>query len=322
MDLYWNRAELKKEFAGMRKEQYRLKDVIKKHEGRVARVQQQLDHLEDMLADPLLAHSVVVHFQLRGVAQKCQRKLARFAEQLKQQREQKQHANLLGDWNADLAKEAEVIQQQILDKQELINQLEEQLRVEQRRLTSMNAFIRFFRGRSITKTLDALAEQIEINQQHELVLGEEVDEIRDRKPPDTQGLDVPSKRSINLLILAYAQQLYLSFESGSLAELAKESADKSVGAVNYGEKGECLKILDRLQSSIEIMDSKQDFASILQQRAELIGGNAQYNDSSDVVPLSGSVATLFRISQDGVVKTSDLDILGRNVWGIGQVLSR
>ena len=249
-------------------------------------------------------------------------KLAKFAEQLKQQREQKQHASLIGDWNADLAKEAEVVQQQILDKQELINQLEEQLRAEQRRLTSMNAFIRFFRGRSITKTLDELAEQIEINQQHELMLGEEVDEIRDRKPPDTQGLDVPSKRSINLLILAFAQQLYLSFESGSLAEMVKESADKSVGAISYGEKDECLQILNRLQVSADNMDSRRDFASILQKRAELIGKNVQYNDSSDVVPLSASASTLFKIDVDGVVKTSDLDILGRNVWGIGQVLSR
>ena len=46
LNLYWNRAELKKEFARLREEQYQLKDRIKQHEGAVIRVQQKLDHLK------------------------------------------------------------------------------------------------------------------------------------------------------------------------------------------------------------------------------------------------------------------------------------
>ena len=48
LELYWNRAELKKEFADMRKEQYRLQDRIKEQEGRAARLQQKLKHLEGL----------------------------------------------------------------------------------------------------------------------------------------------------------------------------------------------------------------------------------------------------------------------------------
>ena len=111
MDLYWNRAELKKEFAGMRKEQFRLQDKIKKQDAMIARGRQQLDHLEGLLSDPLWVHNVVVHFQLRGLSGRCQKKLASFAEQLKQQREQKQHESLLGEWYAGLGREAEQVQQ-------------------------------------------------------------------------------------------------------------------------------------------------------------------------------------------------------------------
>ena len=60
LELYWNRAELKKEFAGMRKEQFKLQDKIKQHEGMAARVQQKLDQLEELLADTDRAHNVVV----------------------------------------------------------------------------------------------------------------------------------------------------------------------------------------------------------------------------------------------------------------------
>ena len=40
LHLYWNRAELKKEFSRMRSEQFKLKDRIKEHEGTAARLQQ------------------------------------------------------------------------------------------------------------------------------------------------------------------------------------------------------------------------------------------------------------------------------------------
>jgi hypothetical protein len=82
LHLYWNRAELKKQFAGMRKEQYRLKDKIKQQEGASARLQQKLDHLEALLIDPEWAGNAVVFYQLRGLALHCQRKLSKFSEQL------------------------------------------------------------------------------------------------------------------------------------------------------------------------------------------------------------------------------------------------
>ena len=87
MDLYWNRAELKKAYADARNEHFRLKDRIKKQEGATARVQQKLDHIEDLLIDPESAFNVLVFYQLRGLSMRCESKLALFAEQLKLQRE-------------------------------------------------------------------------------------------------------------------------------------------------------------------------------------------------------------------------------------------
>ena len=99
LELYWNRAELKKEFASMRDETFRLRDQIKEQDGSRARVQQKLEHLESLLVDPDWVHNVVVFYQLRALNMSCQRKLARFAEQLKQQREKREHSRLLEEWN-------------------------------------------------------------------------------------------------------------------------------------------------------------------------------------------------------------------------------
>ena len=184
MDLHWNRAELKKEFAGMRNEQFRLQDKIKQQEGATARLQQKLDHLQDLLIDAEFSHNVVVFYQLRGLGYQCESKLAKFAEQLKQQREQKRHHTLLSDWHEGLREESKQVELELLEIRDLNYQLEDQLQSEQRRLTTMNAFTRLFRGRSAMKLVDSIATQIETTGHEEIAIRNRLSEIKDRQPPD------------------------------------------------------------------------------------------------------------------------------------------
>ena len=322
MELYWNRAELKKEFAGMRKERYRLQDRIKEQEGKTARIQQKLDYLEELLIDPELAHNVVVFYQLRGLGGRCVRQLARFAEQLKQKREQKKHNCELLDWNEQRKQEARAIEEQILVKRNLTLQLEDQLQSEQRRLTSMNAVIRIFRGRSVMKLIDSIARSIETVMQEDERLHDSLEEVVNRKPPEHQGLDIAAKRSINLMILAFAQQLYIQFDEDGIAAVVKESTEKSVGAISYGTPYECEQILARIQKAGERMEQTRDLADVLKKRAIMLGERAKFLGPGDAVPNPRTVSTLIRIDANGVVRESDLDIAGENYWDISKVFSR
>ncbi len=322
MHLYWNRAELKKAFASMRKEQFRLQDAIKRQEGATARLQQKLDYLEDLLIDPESAHNVVVFYQFRGLALKCRSKLAKFAEQLKQQREKKKHQHLLESWNEQLREEARAVHERMLDRQALIQQLEGQLKSQQRQLTSMSGFVRWFRGRSVMRAIDATAEQIESAVADEQELLAEIDAIKNREPPDHQGLDIPTKRSINLMILSFAQQLYLYFEDPGFAGLVKEAGDKSVGAVNYGSRYECEQLLEQISECADRMEQGGDFADLLQRRAKLLSERVQFANDNDAVPVAATVDRLIRVDEDGVVSESDVRILGENYWDVCKVLSR
>ena len=82
LHLYWNRAELKKEYSRLRKERYELLDQLKVQEGRNARLQQKLDGLEELLADRTAANRAVVFYQIRGVWKRCHARLAKFAGQM------------------------------------------------------------------------------------------------------------------------------------------------------------------------------------------------------------------------------------------------
>jgi hypothetical protein len=322
LDLYWNRAELKKEFASLRKEQFRLQDNIKQKEGRVARLQQKLDHLEELMVDPDWAHNVLAFYQLRGLALCCQQKLATFAEQLKQQREQKQRDRLLESWNDQRRQESQVLEQQVTEKLAVIQQLEGQLQAERSRLTSMSGILKFFKRRSINAALVSLGDQIALAQeeQESLLLG--IEEIQNRTPPATEGLDIPTKRTINLMIIAFAQQLFLTFEDEELAKMAKDSSEKSAGAIKYGSRHDCEQVLDKIYEVMERMEQASDFADTLRRRSKLLGEKALFRSDTDAVPTSDTVATLYDIDENGLVRERDENILGQNWWAISKVLSR
>lgn len=322
MDLYWNRNELKKEFADLRDEKFRLHDKIKKQDGAIARLQQKLDHIEELMIDPEWARNTLVHYQLRGMGLRCQRKLARFAEQLKQQREQKQQSQVMSGWQQGIEQEKQALQLQILSQKETILQLEDQLLSENRRLGNMGGIVRLFKGRSVSSGIDDLVQQIHLMTDQGEELQAQFDEIGKREPPDNAGLDLATKRSINYMILSFAQQLYILFDDDELATFVREAGEKSAGAIKYGDEQDCENVLARLRHSTETMEKSSDFAEVLQRRAKLISERAVFQDDNDAVPAPGTVATLYRVGQNEVVTEGDANILGDNYWGIAGFLSR
>ncbi len=322
LNLYWNRAELKKEFADLRGEKFRLQDRIKEHEGETARVQQQLEHLENLLLDPEWVYNVVTHFQLRGLNLRCQAMLAKFSEHLKQQREQRQHSQLLDDWNDRRNEEAAGIEEQISEQRMQIQTLEGHLQAERHRLATMSGFLKIFRRKSVTVTLDGLAENIHSAQENEEFLLLKLEEIENRQPPDTQGLDVATKRLINLMILSFSQQLCLQLKDDDLGDMAKEAGEKSAGAINYGSNATCNDILERVKKRIASLENWPDFADVLQRRAKLIAEKAKYRGNDDAVPVSASVSTLYSIDANGGVEESAANLLGENYWNLTHVVSR
>ena len=322
VDLFRNRAELKKEFAALRNEKYQLQDRIKERQGAVERVQQKLNHLESLLLDPEWVHNVVVFYQMRRLAAHCEAKLARFAEQLKQQREQRVHSQVLVGWNEQRKKESQAVQARIGEQRMQVQLLEDQLQAERHKLATMGGLSKVFRGRSQNESIEAVEAAIGAAAEQEQVLLRELEEIQNREPPSHQGLDVGAKRSINCMILSFAQQLYLDYSEDNLAGLAKEASDKSVGAVNYGTRFECDEILAKLIKRRAEVDQMDDAPDRLKQRAKMIADHALFRDDDDAVPNPGTVATVFDLDANGVIHKSDANLLGENYFGVANVMSR
>lgn len=321
-ELYWNRAELKKEFAQLREENFKLGEEIKRRDGRAARHEQKLEHLESLLLDPEWVYNVVVYYQLRALNERCKAKVSRFAEQLKQQREKRKHGQLLADWNDKRQGEAGLIEERVGGIRMQLQILEDQMQAEEHRLANMNGFVRLFRKSAVKRAIAGYETDRLNAQATESELLGRLEEIHLRSAPDTEGLDIASKRSINFMILSFVQQLYLHFSDDNLAGLVHEAGTKSVGAINYGNKNDCDLILAAVDKHSESMEKASGFADVLQHRAKLLAEKALYKADDDAVAVPGTVATVYSIDPNGVVRERDANLLGENYWDVAKIVSR
>ena len=92
MQLFQNRAGLKKAYADLQDEFHLLRDRLKQQEGATIRVQEQLDALGDQLGDPVTAYSALVYFQLRALWKVCHQQISGFASDLQRQQEARERA--------------------------------------------------------------------------------------------------------------------------------------------------------------------------------------------------------------------------------------
>lgn len=322
VDLFRNRSELKKEFAALRDEKYRLEDRVKEHRGAIERVQQKLNHLEALLLDPEWVHNVVTFYQLRRLAAHCEARLERFAEQLKQQREKRILDKALAAWQGELDEQRQRLRQRLGDQRIGLQTIEDELHTQRQALETMGGLSKLMKGKSCTASIEDTESRLAAAQAEEAELLQALEKIDAAEPPPHEGLDIAAKRSINFMILSFAQQLYLDYWEDNLAAMAKEASDKSVGAVNYGSKRDCDEILERLAARREELEQREPDTGILQERAKQIARHAMFRGDDEAVPTSSSVATVFDIMANSAISRIDANLLGENYFKLAAVLSR
>ena len=320
--LFRNRSELKKEFAALRAEKYRLEDRVKEHRGAIERVEQKLSHLEALLLDPEWVHNVVAFYQLRRLGAHCEARLERFAEQLKLQREKRIRDASLAAWQMAIGRERDAVADKLGEQRRRMQTLQEQLQTERDKMQTMGSMSKLMRGKDQESRIESIESALVSAREDEARLLGELASIDGKAPPPPDGLDVAAKRSINFMILSFMQQLYIDFRDDNLATFAKEASEKSVGAVNYGSKLDSDAIVERLAVRRKEVGRCEPDLAILKARARLIAADAEFRNDEETVPSSASVTTVFDIMPDDTISRTDVNLLGENYFKVGKVLSR
>lgn len=326
LKLFWNRAELKKELAKLRREKDKLVEQVRQQDGVNLRAQQRIEQMENLLAEPLQAANASIYYQLRGVWQHCRKRLQRLARELadRQQDREEQHAKNVFVQQRDV---------RLAELDDKIGQLSERCRVAQAdqrvvedRVRKLRGFWNFFQRRAareqaaaICATLEGIQAQIDRIQSERRDIGQET-------APGLDGLSIEGRRNINLAVIAMAQQLLVHFAHHNVAGLAREASVRQLADVGYGAIEECRLLSQNIESVLRALESPEKLMAATRRRAEFLRSNAQYRRDSDTVPVAGSFSTVpLVVPEAGAKQAADKRIIPVNVladeyWDIYSVL--
>jgi hypothetical protein len=326
LQLFRNRAELKKELATLRREKDKLSDLIRQQEGLTQRAQQRLEHLESLLADPAQAANALVYYQLRGVWQHGRRRLERLARDLEQRQQERefQYDQVRFEQTRDAAISA--IEEKLGALAERRRVMEDDLKACEEGARRLRGFWNYFRRRRLHDQAEAIRASIEgVQGQAERL--ERTRHEREGEPgPAFKGLSIDGKRNINLAVIAMAQHLLVHYAENEVALLAREAAVRSLTDVSYGDAADCRSLTQAIDSVTRQLEPPEQLNARVRRRSEYLRQVASYRRDHDTVPVVGSVAGIpLSISETGEPRPIDDAVLAINVladeyWDIYAVL--
>ena len=228
MQLFQNRAGLKKAYADLKDEFHLLRDRLKQQEGATLRVQEQLDALGDLLADPGTGFGALVFFQLRGLWKICHQQLAKFATDLTRQQEAREAARHETECEATKNMRLADVEERLQAAAAEADAHRERLAAAQAELSRLTAFWHYFRRRRRQRALEALRQDVVVADSAVGDLHAEKSAIMAEAPPEFPGISLGARRNINLAIISYAESLCEHVDAFGLAARAKEAVARRV----------------------------------------------------------------------------------------------
>lgn len=292
LQLYWNRAELKKELMRLQDERHKLLEQLRNHEATFARQGEQLLHLEEFLGSPENGLHALVYFQLRSLWRASSAKVARFAQQLQQQQADREQRRQLLEFDRTRRQQLADFDRRIIDARSRADMLEAQLKLEEVSLDKMRGFWNYARRRRLAEEIASVREQWDALVTQVTDLSDDRTALEERAPPPFDGISIDGRRIVNTAVIAYAQQLVVMLSTGGLAVLAKETTAKRVFDMKYGTREECTRLMMLLREALAVVKNEKDDLSGLKERTDALRAVTAYRSDADTVPLTDSIGTL------------------------------
>jgi hypothetical protein len=290
MQLFQNRAGLKKAYADLKDEFHLLRDKLKQQEGATIRVQEQLDSLAELLADPATGFSALVFYQLRGLWKICHQQLAGFAAELIRTQEAREMARHKAD--CDAARRSRLVDvdhrlQLAAGKADLQRQ---HLAAAQNELSRLTAIWHYFERRRRNKSMESMRQAVVLADAEVGELHAERSTIGNEALDDFPGISLSARRNINLAIISYAELLCETVDALGLAARAKEAVARRVHEMNFGGRPECEDYMVRVRKAHAAVVGQKQITVIVKTKMERLRAVCEYRNSADTVPTADSLA--------------------------------
>jgi hypothetical protein len=325
MQLFQNRAGLKKAYADLKDEFHLLRDRLKQQEGATIRVQEQLDALGDLLGDPKTGFGALVFFQLRSLWKACHQQLSTFAADLARQQEAREVAKHKAEVDAEKSGRLADADQRLRTASADADQQRRHLAEEQQEIARLTAFWHYFKRRRRLKALDLLRNHVV---QADAAVGDlhsERSAIENEQSPEFPGLSLAARRNINLAIISYAELLCEHADAYGLAARAKEAVARRVHEMNFGSRQDCENYMQRVQKAMAAVVGQKQIGSLVKVKLDRLRATCEYRNTADTVPTADSLSppvTELDFDKPKPAPASTWNVLAEDYWDLYTLLLR
>lgn len=326
--LFRNRAELKKAYADLEEQVFRLKDLLKQQEAATQRVQGMLESLEQRLGGAESAYPALVFYQLRGLW-RCGRELITqlIADLSRQQDEQERRAHLAQHNRAQFARrQAADGQLRVVGARHA--QAAAQLASLEGERPRLQRFWHYFKRRALEHRVAAARTELEAAASSVAEAQAALEQIGREAPPEFPGLSLAARRSINLAAVAYAEVLCLRLSQlkAPLLKMAREATARRETPDEYGTPRECVLLMGMIARGQVLISERTGLAAEIKARSARLSRVARYRAETDAAPQAESVAfSEGDVLADAAVATQATrlpNVLAEDTWDLFRILLR
>jgi hypothetical protein len=290
MQLFQNRAGLKKAYADLKDEFHLLRDRLKQQEGATIRVQEQLDALGDLLGDPKTGFGALVFYQLRALWKVCHQQLSTFATDLTRQQEAREVAKHKLECDAQKNSRLADVDVRLQSAAADADLQRQHLAAAQSEIGRLTAFWHYFKRRRRQKSLESLRSQVVAADAQVGDLHAERSAIEHEAAVDFPGISLAARRNINLAIISYAELLCEHVDAYGLAARAKEAVARRVHEMNFGTREDCEGYMQRVQKAHVAVAGQKQVTVALKVKLDRLRACCEYRNNADTVPSADSLA--------------------------------
>ena len=319
IELFRNRAELKKAYGGLQEETYRLKDLVKQQEGATQRVQEMLNELEARLSSNETAYATLAFYQLRRLWQSGRELIGQLVADLSRQQDERERKAHLALHNRQQFSRRQVAEGQVGaaralsdEASALVTQLESEHRL-------LRRFWHYFRRRALERRIDGAQAAAAAASASLAECQAQLDSVNMEQLPEFPGLSLDARRAINLAAIAYAEVLCrrLKVIEEPLLQMAREATGRRTAADVYGSPKECVLLMAQISRAQRLLANRDALAEEIRVQTERLQPLANYRGPADTCPTTDSIA-----APPDSVDPHVPNVLGEDTWDLFRVLLR
>ena len=326
MQLFQNRAGLKKAYADLKDEVHLLHARLKQQEGATIRVQEQLDALGELLGDPQTGLGALVFYQLRALWKSCHQQLAAFAAELTRQQEAREVEKHKTDMLAIQGNRLAEVEDRLRSAAAHADEQRSLLTDAQAELTRLTAFWHYFKRRGLQKQLETLRNQVLVADAAVGDLHAERSAIENEPLAEFPGISLSARRNINLAVIGYAELLCEQVDEFALTARAKEAVARRVHEMNFGSREDCDSYMQRVQKALTAIGNHKQVTGAVKVKLDRLRSTSQYRNSADTVPSAESLMAVPPPGDSGngsqPIPAAAWNVLAEDYWDVYTLLLR